>query len=76
MPKVTVFSQPGCVPCKKVKTWFDAKGVEYVERDVTQDPEALAHIRSLGHMGVPVVETPNKNWVGINLDNMKELVNA
>ena len=76
MQQVVVFSQPNCVPCRKVKSWFDAKGVEYVERDITEDPEALQYIRDLGHMGVPVVETPEKSWVGINLEFMKELVNA
>lgn len=76
MPQVTVFSQPNCVPCKKVKSWFDAKGVEYVERDVTTDPDALQHIRDLGHMGVPVIETDTKSWVGIDLANMKELANV
>ena len=76
MQQITVFSQPNCVPCRKVKAWFDAKGVEYVERDITTDVEAFQHIRDLGHMGVPVVETAEKNWVGINLANMKELVNA
>lgn len=76
MPKVTIFSQPGCVPCKKVKTWFDAKGVEYTERDITVDPSALQHIRNLGHMGVPVIETSEKSWVGIDLNNMKELLHA
>jgi len=76
MQQVVIFSQPNCVPCKRVKSWFDAKGVEYTERDITQDAEALQHIRDLGHQGVPVVETPTKSWVGIDIDNMKELVNA
>lgn len=76
MPKVTVFSQPNCVPCRKVKTWLDSKGVEYEERDITTDEEAYRHVRELGHMGVPVIETKEKNWSGIDLEKMKELVNA
>lgn len=76
MSEIIVYSQPGCGPCSKVKSWFDSKGVSYVEKNVVEDGEALQHIRSLGYAGVPVIETPEKHWSGIDLNNMKELVNA
>ncbi len=76
MPEVTVFSRPGCSPCASVKRWFDAKGVEYIVRDISLDPSALSEVQSLGYAGVPVVVTPDKHWAGVNVENMKELVHA
>ena len=74
MPTVTVFTQPNCAPCRRVKDWFSLKGVEFVERDVTRDPEALAEMRSLGFQGTPVIQTDSDAWIGINLEKMKELL--
>ena len=33
-----VFSKPGCPHCKKAKEILEAKGVSYVEKDITRDP--------------------------------------
>jgi hypothetical protein len=53
---------------------MNSKGVEFVERDVTQDPEALAEIYALGFKGVPVIKTDSDAWIGINLEKMKDLL--
>ena len=37
---VTLFSKPGCQPCKGTKHALDKKQIAYVERDVTTDPDA------------------------------------
>lgn len=70
---VTVFSRPGCVPCTRVKSWFDTKGIEYEERNVYEDEEALNTITNLGYSGVPVILAGDQHWSGINLEKMKEL---
>lgn len=44
MIAATVYSQPGCQPCRLMKKQLDKYGVSYVERDVQQDPEALAEL--------------------------------
>lgn len=74
MPDVTIYTQPNCAPCRRVKDWFNDKGVEYVERDVTRDPDALVELANLGFQGTPVVKTPTDSWIGINLKKMKELL--
>lgn len=74
MPEVTVFTQPNCSPCRRVKDWFSSKGIEFVERDVTRDTEALAEMRALGFQGTPVVQTSSDAWIGINLEKMKDLL--
>lgn len=70
---ITVYSQPNCSPCVKVKKWLDNKGVEYVDKDVTTDPEAFAELMGLGYNSTPVVSTPTRAWAGIDLAKMKSL---
>lgn len=74
MSQVTVFTQPNCAPCKRVKDWFSNKGVDFVERDVTQDAGAMADFRALGFQGTPVIQTDTDAWIGINLEKMKDLL--
>ena len=71
---VTVFSQPNCVPCRKVKAWLDNKGVDYIERDVTADAEAFNDLKNMGYNTTPVVVAGSDHWAGINLPKMKELI--
>lgn len=53
---VTVYGQPGCMPCKATARRLDRAGVEYVYRDVTTDPAAAAELRDMGYKSTPVVE--------------------
>ena len=74
MTNVTVFTQPNCAPCRSVKKWLTDKGVDFVERDVTVDSEALTTIGMLGYAGTPVIQTESDSWIGVNLSKMKELL--
>lgn len=76
MQGLIVYSQPNCNPCKQVKSWLSGKGIEYKEVDVTQDVDAFNRLKSLGYQITPVIETPTDHWSGVNLQKMKELVNA
>lgn len=71
---ITVYSQPNCVPCKKVKTWLDRKEIAYVEKDVTADVAAFNELQELGYNSTPVVSTPTENWAGIDLPKMASLL--
>ncbi|NLN27885.1 MAG: glutaredoxin family protein, partial [Firmicutes bacterium] len=38
--KIELYTQPGCAPCKEAVRFLEARGVPYVEYDVTQDTKA------------------------------------
>jgi glutaredoxin-like protein NrdH len=69
-PAVTLYTKPGCQPCKAAKRFMNRLGVEPTEVDVTKDPGALAYIKSLGYEAVPVTvvdtETQPVHWHGAN----------
>lgn len=43
-PKVVLFSQPDCPPCHVLKIFLEEKGIEFEERDITQDPSAVREL--------------------------------
>lgn len=55
-PAVTVYTQPGCMPCRYTMRALDDRAVTYTTVDVTQDDAARRYITdTLKHTSVPVV---------------------
>lgn len=52
---VTVYSSPGCMPCRATKRHLDRLGVPYTDVDVTVDPAAARQLRDMGYSATPVV---------------------
>lgn len=72
---VTVFSKADCFPCRITKESLDKLGVSYDEVRVDENPEAMARIKELGYLQVPVVVTPEgDHWSGLQPDKIKALV--
>lgn len=60
MNKITVFSNAGCGKCKMLKRWLDSKNLEYAERDITEDGEALNELIRSGRKSLPQIQINNK----------------
>jgi glutaredoxin len=41
--------------CDQAKEYLSQKGIEFRERDIAQDPGALADLKKLGFMTTPVI---------------------
>lgn len=70
---VTVYTAPGCMPCKATFRKLDRLGIDYTPVDVSTDAEALAYCRSLGHQATPVVVAGDKHWSGYRPDLLDAL---
>ena len=79
---VTVYGQPGCQPCRTTHKRLQALGVDHSYIDVTQEPDALDAIKTLGYSTTPVVQVtcpvPNAepvtvSWSGMRYDDMNAL---
>lgn len=71
---VTIFTSPTCLPCRFSKKRMNDLGVEFVERDVTADPEAAEAVKDLGYSSVPVVLLPDgQHWQGLQPDRIDAL---
>lgn len=74
---ITVYTKPACVQCNATKRALDKQGLDYTTVDVTQDADALGHIKDLGYSQAPVVEAADDNhWSGYRPDRIKALATA
>jgi len=60
--------------CGKVKEFLSQEGVEFVERDVSQDAEALAELEALGVMTTPVTVIDNEVVIGFDRRKLEQLL--
>ena len=65
---ITVYSKPGCMPCKMTKAKLSQMCVKYVERDVTWDKAAFADVEAMGYRELPVVVNGEQHWSGFRPD--------
>lgn len=71
---VTIYSKPACVQCNATYRALDKRGIEYKVVDISQDPDALEYVRSLGYMQAPVVVTEEgEHWSGFHPDRIAEI---
>jgi len=70
---ITVLSKPACPQCTATKRKLDSLGIEYSVTDLSEDPDALAHAKSLGYLGAPVVLAGEDHWSGYRPDKLDEL---
>ena len=79
---ITVYTKPGCQPCRATKRWLDKRGIEYSTVDVTTSPADLAAIKELGYEGVPVTVVSSGDpetdlhWHGFQPDNLRKYAAA
>ncbi len=75
MPHVTIYTTPSCVFCKMTKSFFQANGVQYEEKDVAEDLAAReAMIQKSGQLGVPVIDIDGEIVVGFDKEKLAELL--
>ena len=60
--------------CNKVKEFLSQKGIEFIERDVSQDENALRELEALGVMTTPVTVIDGEIVVGFDRPKLEELL--
>nr|WP_282922355.1 glutaredoxin-like protein NrdH [Mobiluncus sp. Marseille-Q7826] len=73
---ITLYTKPNCVQCNATKRALDKQGLDYETVDLTEDVNALDHIKSLGFQQAPVVFAGDDAWSGFRPDKIKALAAA
>lgn len=60
--------------CDQAKEYLSQKGMNFQERDITQDPGALADLKKLGYMTTPVIVIDGAVIVGFDSAKIDEYV--
>lgn len=67
MNNITIYSTPNCFYCKKAKEYFQSKGLQYTEYDVSRDIDKQKEmVQKTAQFGVPVLEINGKVIVGFD----------
>jgi len=69
----TLYSKPGCQPCRMTKRLLESENIPHVVIDVTQTPEALEVVTGLGYQSLPVIVAGDQHWNGFRPDRVKAL---
>jgi glutaredoxin len=78
---IYVYTTQTCGFCIRLKEWLEEKQVEYIERDIINDPEARKEFQELRERGTPVVLFKNESGeviskvLGFNKQKLVEILN-
>lgn len=73
---IIIYIKPDCVQCNATYRALDRQGIGYRVVDLTQDQQALNHVKSLGYQQVPVIIAGDDHWSGFRPDKIGALTNA
>ena len=64
--KVIVYSQAGWHFCSLEKAWLSEQGIEFEDRNVVEDPDAMNELQELGFFSTPVTVINDQVVVGFD----------
>ena len=73
-PKVIVYSQPGWHFCGMEKAWLSENGIDFEDRNVTEDPNAMDELQELGYFTTPVTLIDDQTVVGFDREKLTRLL--
>ena len=60
--------------CTKVKEYLSQKGIEFTERDVSKDEDAINELKKLGVMTTPVTVIDGEVVIGFDQQKFEKLL--
>ena len=58
--------------CNLAKEYLSQKDIKFQERDIAQDPDALADLKKLGYMTTPVIVIDGSVIVGFDSEKIDQ----
>lgn len=75
MKKVSIYSTPSCVYCKKAKDFFNANHIPFEEYNVASDEMRRNEMIDMtGQMGVPVIRVDDEVLVGFEKKTLEGML--
>jgi glutaredoxin len=74
--EITLFTQTGCVDCKRAKMFFDQHEIRFIEKDVSVNPEFMKELERLGSRTLATVLIGKIVFSGFyeNIDRIKSVL--
>ena len=62
--------------CNQAKEYLSQNGIQFQEKDIAQDPSALADLKKLGYMTTPVIVIDGSVIVGFDADKIDQALRS
>lgn len=62
--------------CSKVKEYLSQKAIQYTERNVSKEPDAIDELKKLGIMTTPVTVINGNMVIGFDQQKLEKLLNG
>ncbi|MBO8171632.1 MAG: glutaredoxin family protein [Bacillaceae bacterium] len=72
--EIILYAADGCGGCQKMKELLDKRGLSYLEKNITRDPEYLEEMRQKGSSTVPTVIFRGKMVIGLRPNMMNRML--
>jgi len=73
MPKVILYTTPGCMSCRQLAKAMDKREIHYDTVNLAQNPDMLEQLTELGYREAPIVTTEGFSFSGFRLNKVDEL---
>lgn len=71
--EITVWTKSNCVQCTQTKREMTKRGIEFVEKNLEEEPEQMQKFIEAGYTSAPIVTTDVKTWSGFRIDKIASL---
>lgn len=75
MHKIDIYTSSTCKYCHMAKDFFKENNIDFVEHNVSENPEARKELMKKGYMSVPVIIVDGEEILGFDQDKLKGLLN-
>ncbi len=72
--EVVLYTQSGCRFCSLEQEWLSQHGVDFQERNITDDPSALADLEQIPAFSTPVALIDGEVVFGFDRHKLSELL--
>jgi len=74
-PTIIIYSSPSCAYCHQAKEYFKEKELEYTEKDITTDLEAMRFVvEKVGQAVTPIITLDEDIVVGFDRPRIEEIL--
>lgn len=76
-PAITIYSSPTCAFCHMAVEYFKNKGLDFTEKDISSDQEALTFVREkVGQAVTPIITIDEAVIVGFDRPKIDEALGS
>lgn len=72
MKDVTIYTSETCHFCHMAKDFFKKHNIEYTEKNISQDKDAMMELREKGFTGVPLIIIGDETIYGFDQDKIEK----